>query len=413
MRNSQSIITDRFKSLPNVLQDVMTDVLTRDTVQRISLFHHLSDEQTDRVAFSVGNVLLGFVHYNDFVRDLEKETGLNLLICQSIAKEIDRDIFLPVRKSLRQLYASFPVGTTVMAADTLIDSSVESIPQPEKIIDINPVKDFKVSIPVAINNVKQKEGLGNARESELGNAPEIIGKTPEQPKKSFFAFFKSKRSPAEEIGSSSIGANVIVGKQESVKPILENTTPFVISFDDVGTQKEKLVSSMETAQGSKVMASASAKSESSTLPKPLNIGTIISKSVTEVSNKEVLPLQTVSDQFKFVPPVKIVNYGSIVSGQPLKTEAIKEQLSSTAPEKTKSNIPSMASSSVLPKPIEIKGSEPVKPVIPPISQPSISNPPVLPASVQSNISPKPDQSVPEKAPQVPPENVVDLRKFKF
>lgn len=356
-----SQIIERYNSLAEELKEALFSSTTSDTIGRICDFYHLSDEKADALTLLVGDVLMGFTHYNDFSKILAEKIGGNIIAAQSIGKEIDREIFLPLRKFLREVYQSIS-KEALLASEVKAEKELEIpsfIPEPTPIV--TPIK----STPEPIVS---KEPAASVK------------------RKSFLPFFKFKKLESDRPG---FGAStpLIIGKQDEVKPTLEAPTPFVISFEEVSPQKEKVVSNMEVAMDKK-------SSETKPVSQPVKIVNFSAPAAEAIKPKEIFSAP------KERPPV--FNQPISASPEP-KKEAPPLIKFSPFPTNKVNFPPSIAPS----KPV-------VSPMAPAISEKPIQT--VVPKIPSTPNAPQEKPSAPvvsEKMPEVPPENVVDLRKFKF
>ncbi|HRY76850.1 MAG TPA: hypothetical protein P5524_01660, partial [Candidatus Paceibacterota bacterium] len=171
-------IIERYNSLVPELKDTLFSGATSDIISRICDFYHLSDEKADVLTLLVGDVLMGFVHYNDFSKVLAEKMGSNTMVAQSISKEIDREIFLPLRKFLREVYK--PISKeALLASEALAEKELEMpsfVPESEPVV-----------VPIKV-----------ASEPIVSPGPVLSEKPAFQPepvkRKSFLPFFKFKKS---------------------------------------------------------------------------------------------------------------------------------------------------------------------------------------------------------------------------
>lgn len=385
-----SQIIERYNSLAPELKDALFSGLTSDSISRICDFYHLSDEKADVLTLLVGDVLMGFVHYNDFSKVLTEKMGGNVVVAQSIGKEIDREIFLPLRKFLREVYK--PISKeALLASEVAAEKELEMpsfVPEPEPVV-----------VPIKI-----------ASEPIVSPGPVLSEKPVLQPepvkRKSFLPFFKFKKSESVASGSDA-GAPIIIGQQAEVKPTLEAPTPLVISFEEVTPQKEKVVSNMEVAMDKKSLEAklasrpvkivnfsapaAEAVRPPEIFPRPKEPALTIKQDTPVVSEikKEVPPLIQFSsfpaDRVNFPPPA--------VSPNPITPPVAPVSSGKTVP--LASTIPTASGASQ------------------PDNKPNAVAPSMV-APVSGNKEEKTSAPAePEKMPEVPPENIVDLRKFKF
>lgn len=393
-------IIERYNSLAQELKEALFSDATSDIISRVCNFYHLSDEKADLLTLLIGDVLMGFVHYNDFSKVLAEKMAGNTVVAQSIAKEIDKELFFSLRKFLREVYK--PISKEALLAQEVKMEKEAEMPSfvPEPALAAAPAK--LAAEPVA----SKTPALSEKQEAQ----PELVKR------KSFLPFFKFKKSESatSDFGS---GAPIIIGKQTEVKPTLEAPTPFVISFEEVNPQKEKIVSNMEVEMDKK-------PGETKSMP--------IVKTIPEMKSAS--------------QPVRIVNFSAptVEAAKPkesffnLKEQASTAKSDVSAPPEVKKEAPPLIQFSSFPanKVNFPSAAAPSKPVINPITpvvsekpkqttpttpfvptsqeKPSIIIPPTTSTPASDKKEEKPNAPVvSEKMPEVPPENVVDLRQFKF
>jgi len=373
-------IIERYNSLVPELKDTLFSGATSDIISRICDFYHLSDEKADVLTLLVGDVLMGFVHYNDFSKVLAEKMGSNTMVAQSISKEIDREIFLPLRKFLREVYK--PISKeALLASEALAEKELEMpsfVPESEPVV-----------VPIKV-----------ASEPIVSPGPVLSEKPAFQPepvkRKSFLPFFKFKKSESAASGSDA-GAPMIIGQQAEVKPTLEAPTPLVISFEEVTPQKEKVVSNMEVAMDKKSL-------EAKLTPRPIKIVNFSAPAAEAVKPPEIFPRPK--------EPAPIIRQDTPVVSETKKEAPPLIKFSSFPANRV--NFPSPAA------PVSSEKTVPIAPTIPTASsasQPDNKPNAVIPSMVAPVSNNKEEKTSvpaePEKMPEVPPENIIDLRKFKF
>jgi hypothetical protein len=101
---SMNTLTKKFKIIPKNLKDSLFSYENTEAIFRIGRNNHLSDEKISLMARLVGRVLMGFVHPEDF----EKELGTTLLIdgriVEPIAREIGNKVFYYALSDIRDVY---------------------------------------------------------------------------------------------------------------------------------------------------------------------------------------------------------------------------------------------------------------------------------------------------------------------
>ncbi|MFA5024809.1 MAG: hypothetical protein WC523_07750, partial [Patescibacteria group bacterium] len=191
-----SQIIERYNSLAQELKEALFSDATSDIINRVCDFYHLSDEKADLLTLLIGDVLMGFVHYNDFSKILAEKMAGNTVVAQSIAKEIDKELFLPLRKFLREVYK--PISKEALLAQEVKMEKEAEMPS------------FVPEPAMAVASAKLAAGPVSSKNPALSGKQEV---QPELAKrKSFLPFFKFKKSESatSDFGS---GAPIIIGKQ--------------------------------------------------------------------------------------------------------------------------------------------------------------------------------------------------------
>ena len=368
----------RYDSLPKEIREVLFSANTSDIITQICDFYHLSDEKSGILTSLVGDVLMGFLHYNDFSKKLAEALAGNTMVAQSIAKDIDRDIFLPLRKFLREIYRPIPKEELMASGAEEKKEVTEEIPT------------FVPEIKPVVVPAKPPE---TKKEAKISPAPTEAAPSEAPKRRSFLPFFRFKKTG--EASPSPATPPVIIGHEQEIKPTLETPTPFVISFEEVKPQKEKVVSSIEVAK------------EGSTAP-----------AQPKMEAKKIEPAVSAAAQAKPAPtPVKIVNYTAFPT-EPAKTKEPAAAVSAPAPAKTPA-APILEQKKEEPPVFKIPPTQPQQPPIVPQAKPFNATPAQAETrSAEQQTKPaapieKPTAPSSLKTQEVPPENVVDLRKFKF
>ena len=94
-----------FQKLPDELQEVIFSNETAEYIWNACVKNSVEDNRISEVARYAGRVLLGLVLPEEFQKTLEKEVGIKKDAAASIAREITRLVFFPVKESLRQLHS--------------------------------------------------------------------------------------------------------------------------------------------------------------------------------------------------------------------------------------------------------------------------------------------------------------------
>lgn len=374
----------RYELMPEQLQTSFDSMETAEVINQVAAVNNLSSEQIETVTCLTGDVLAGFVDYKDFTKKLTEEFKFDAILTQDIFKEIDRQVFLPVRDLLKQVYK--PEGATEMKVEKqgtanlleklgkplnvvspktvvpgVIESKTFSAPQEEK--------EFKVA-PANVIDLSQKPV-----ELKVEFQPKPIETKPIESiqSKPVIPFFK--------VNVGGMAPGMIVGQEQSIKPTLETPKPMDFSFGEVKPQKEKIVSDIEIQGGFGTPVKKPDTKE------PMEKPGFFGKLSGIVAPKNIDNAQ----------PIKVVNFAAPIPPPP----AIPKEEKTVIPEiKT----PFISVNSPLSRNIgDIPKSQPEIP-IKPISQMETPNlNPISPLEI------KPEKKE-EAMPPVPPENVVNLKE---
>jgi len=102
---SKRQIINRWDALSDNLKDFLFAQENSDVLWRICESQHLSNDKIQKIAILVGNIILGFTHPYDLAQEIRSELGLNQIIADAIAAEVDRKIFSQIRGELEKVYS--------------------------------------------------------------------------------------------------------------------------------------------------------------------------------------------------------------------------------------------------------------------------------------------------------------------
>lgn len=159
-RITEQEIKKRFGLLPETLRDALDSASNLRIVNRICKRHHLLDEEKMLTVRQISAlVVFGFLHYYDVADEINDFLGLNSLkLAKSIAKELEAEIFNPIKtdleKNCQPLPEAPPIATKEMkgltetvppapakpvAFSPELPRVIEVQPQPQKIRDLSQV----------------------------------------------------------------------------------------------------------------------------------------------------------------------------------------------------------------------------------------------------------------------------------
>ncbi|MDO8557135.1 MAG: hypothetical protein Q7R98_01590 [Candidatus Jorgensenbacteria bacterium] len=101
---TQEIISDRFDTLPEHIQELLASEHTEKLVTQIGKSHYLSREKIGLLEQLVGLVLLGFLDMRDLKQELVDRLYMNFEHATALSNELASEIFNPVKSDLAQIY---------------------------------------------------------------------------------------------------------------------------------------------------------------------------------------------------------------------------------------------------------------------------------------------------------------------
>lgn len=103
MDDTQKIIQEQFQKLPKSLQDAILAVDLHDKMKVISEKHKLLIDKAAIFENETMLIMLGLESHTDYTDNLKKELRISDEQAQEIAKDVNEQIFLPIRESLKEM----------------------------------------------------------------------------------------------------------------------------------------------------------------------------------------------------------------------------------------------------------------------------------------------------------------------
>lgn len=100
----QQLVYKRWDALLDVLREALFSNEKAEILWNICATNHLSEEKTQEIAVLAGDVILGFIHLEDFANEIANETHIDKRVAQAIAQEADRKIFASIKKEIEESY---------------------------------------------------------------------------------------------------------------------------------------------------------------------------------------------------------------------------------------------------------------------------------------------------------------------
>lgn len=104
MDNTKEILKDQFKKLPKDIQDAILAVDLRSKMQFITKKNNLHIDQTEALENEAVFVLLGLEHPSGLVTNIAKHVEVSEEKAEAIVEDLNREIFLKVRESLKKIF---------------------------------------------------------------------------------------------------------------------------------------------------------------------------------------------------------------------------------------------------------------------------------------------------------------------
>ncbi|OHA64411.1 MAG: hypothetical protein A2842_00795 [Candidatus Wildermuthbacteria bacterium RIFCSPHIGHO2_01_FULL_48_25] len=117
-----------YEKLPNELKEAVFSQETADFV--FDICERSEIEEVPRVSYFVGLVLMGVLLPGDFQKTLEEELRLKKSVAKSVAMEVNRFVFYPVKPALEQLHKmEIEVSAKVVTPQPLVEPEDQEEPK--------------------------------------------------------------------------------------------------------------------------------------------------------------------------------------------------------------------------------------------------------------------------------------------
>jgi len=94
----------KYFQLPQDLRKIIFSAETADKIMRIAKKNTLNNNQTWWTSYITGMILLGETNIIDFLKSIEKECKLEREQARQLARDINSEIFLPVKDDLKKIH---------------------------------------------------------------------------------------------------------------------------------------------------------------------------------------------------------------------------------------------------------------------------------------------------------------------
>lgn len=102
---TQNDIKQKFQELPQDLQDAIFSEDIAASIMAIGKKHHLPIDKVGKLSSDTNYIILGINHPRNYISNLQQHLEVNQDEARSIAKEVNEQIFAPIRESLKKMHA--------------------------------------------------------------------------------------------------------------------------------------------------------------------------------------------------------------------------------------------------------------------------------------------------------------------
>jgi len=102
-QNPKELIQKRFEELPKALQDAVTSNEVEKKLRELTEKHKLHIDQGVRLENETMLVMMGLEDASEYEKNITHELEISPELAREITAEVAKDIFLPIRESLREL----------------------------------------------------------------------------------------------------------------------------------------------------------------------------------------------------------------------------------------------------------------------------------------------------------------------
>lgn len=191
----------RYRFITDDLQQALYSYENTQVIYRTCTNHHLSDDKMRQVAGVVGQVILGFVHVDDFTKTLEEKTGMDHRVCTEIADDIRSSVIGGLTGSIASIYE--PAGGDITEEPTERTISLEDIgtASKEEAIPVETAPMPASSTPGVTLKEKKPDAPFMLHEENVPEANAVQRPTLRSVTSPLGGFFLKKRKPTGETSS--------------------------------------------------------------------------------------------------------------------------------------------------------------------------------------------------------------------
>ncbi|MCD6283803.1 hypothetical protein J7J12_00940 [bacterium] len=115
----------KYLKLPPDIKEIMFSPKAAEKIKEIGIKNHLTPLQLQKLSYVTGSVLLGELKISNFIKEICEKCKLETEPSKKIADEITKEIFIPVKESLKKIQIQ------KNQISSSIPKSASSIPEPK------------------------------------------------------------------------------------------------------------------------------------------------------------------------------------------------------------------------------------------------------------------------------------------
>jgi len=130
MQYSLEQLNKKFDLLPEDIQSAISSSDVDQKIQNIGRQHNLHIDKMGELSDETGLVMLGFTHPSNFIKNIKGRVGVDENMAREITKEINEQIFKPIKNSLMKVHETENTITDDKQSET-----DEQIPSKEEVLE--------------------------------------------------------------------------------------------------------------------------------------------------------------------------------------------------------------------------------------------------------------------------------------
>jgi len=103
MSYTKTELYEKFENLPDEIQEAFLSIDTYNTIKKLADKYTLHVDQSGLLSEEIGLVMLGVTRPENFLSTIQQKLNISLETAGEIVKDINTDIFFPIRSSLEEL----------------------------------------------------------------------------------------------------------------------------------------------------------------------------------------------------------------------------------------------------------------------------------------------------------------------